>query len=246
MPIQAAAGLTDPGRHRDRNQDNYLIDIPKGIFIVSDGMGGHAAGGLASKLVVEVLPMLIVQEIGDEEDLTGPDVSERILGVVRDLSDRVREEGRSHPGFSEMGATVVCALIREGHALLVHMGDSRAYLFRQGRLEQQTTDHSIVQILIDNGDITPREAETHPARSQITRYVGMKGEPLPESASVRLRSGDRILLCSDGLTGMLPATAIETILAGHPDPENACRALVDAANRAGGRDNIAVVVVDLG
>ncbi|MDI7278161.1 MAG: SpoIIE family protein phosphatase, partial [Anaerolineae bacterium] len=142
------------------------------------------------------------------------------------------------------GATVAAAWLRGGQAHLAHMGDSRIYLYRQGRLSQQTEDHSVVALLLRSGEITPEEARRHPARHQITRHVGMEGEVYADVRTIQLEPGDRLLLCTDGLTGPLDDERVAALLAEHGDPEAACRALVAAANAAGGADNITALVVD--
>ncbi len=240
-----AAGVTDQGRVRRQNEDNYSLDSDTGLFIVSDGLGGHAAGELASKIIVEVLPELFQQHQDDFCDLSEPSSKARAGNILTELSKHLYAESRKHLNFAGMGATAVVACVRDPLALIAHMGDSRAYLFRRKRLIQLTTDHSIVQLLIDNGEITPEEAKTHPARSQITQYVGMAGESLPEVQTIQLQPDDRLLLCTDGLTGMLADTEIAAILSEHPEPENACHPLINGANDAGGKDNITVVIVKI-
>jgi len=131
------------------------------------------------------------------------------------------------------------------NALLAHMGDSRAYLLHDGKFQQRTHDHSLVQLLIDTGDITPQEAAEHPSRGQITRYVGMPGEALPEVLLIDIAAGDRLLLCTDGLTGMVPEQELCDIMLNQRTPRQACRALIAAANEAGGLDNITALVVDV-
>jgi len=140
-----------------------------------------------------------------------------------------------------MGATLVMALLTENRAHIAYMGDSRGYLFRDDGLTRLTNDHLVVEILLRNGEITPDEAEKHPARGLVTRYVGMDNEVYPDVRTIALSQGDRLLLCSDGLSGMIPDNVIAHILTTCSDSENACQALVDAA---GGRDNITSVVVD--
>ncbi len=240
-----AAGLTNQGRVRKQNEDNWFADPKQGLFIVSDGMGGHVAGELASRIVVEVLPPLLIQRLESIPNLSDPmAIIEIVLEALSELNDHVRDESGKHLGLSGMGATVVLALIRNTYALIAHVGDSRAYLLREGHLERLTKDHSLVQILIDAGELTPEDAITHPARSKITQYIGMKGDVLPEARIIDLLPDDRLLLCSDGLTGMVHDPAITELLLANPDPEKTCHALIETANIAGGRDNITVIVVD--
>jgi serine/threonine protein phosphatase PrpC len=237
-----ASALTDRGRVRQQNEDNWFADAHQGIFIVSDGMGGHAAGELASKAVVEVLPKILHQHLKEIQRFDDPEMTKRVLKMLSDLSAYVLQESRKYEHLSGMGATAVLALIQEAQALIAHLGDSRAYLFHQNKLTQLTTDHSLVQLLLDAGEITPEEAAIHPARSQITRYVGMKGEVIPAARMIEFVPGDRLLLCTDGLNRMLTDAAITQILREHPTPKDACRALIDEANAAGGEDNITVIV----
>lgn len=244
MGTISVAGLSDQGCVRKHNEDHWFADPDQGLFIVSDGMGGHLAGELASRIVVDILPLLLKQGTKDVQNLNEPEAVRRVLKALSDLSDHLRHESSKYVGFSGMGATVVFCLIRDTHALIAHMGDSRTYLLRKKHLEQLTTDHSIVQLLIDTGELTSEEAAIHPARSRVTRYIGMRGEPLPEVRVLEIIPGDRILLCTDGLTKMLVDSTIAGLLMANPDPEDACRALVDTANAAGGKDNITVVVVD--
>lgn len=244
LPVFRATGQTDRGQARQRNEDSYVIDIERGLFLVSDGMGGHAAGELASQIVADVLPTLLYERMQYVQDFADPASLQEILDCISTLSDHVRTESRKHPRFFGMGATVALALIREAGALIAHLGDSRVYLLRQRELKLLTRDHAIIQILLENGEITPEQAKTHPARSQITRYVGMEGEVLPEGQLIILEPGDRLLLCTDGVTNMISEQTITELLLAHPDPQNACHALIQAANAAGGHDNITVIVVN--
>ena len=238
-------GLTDQGLVRKQNEDNWAVDPGQGLFIVSDGMGGAFAGALASKIVVETLPVLLKKKMQGIPDMAMPDAAERLIAAIAELSDHVQTETKGEPGLAGMGATVVVALVRLPQVLIGHMGDSRAYLLRGGRLEQLTTDHSIMQLLIDQGEITPEEALAHPSRGQLTRAVGMEGEALPEVRAITLEPGDRLLLCTDGLTGMVSDEIISAILNRDLSPADMCKQLIAAANRAGGNDNITAVIINM-
>lgn len=252
-----AAGLTEVGKVRPQNQDRFVFALEDGLFIVSDGMGGQQAGELASRAVVEVLPRLVKRHLAEVGSGGPREVEIALRDAVLALSQQLRDETVHEDGLSGMGATVVLAVIRDCSspstrtaatvdrlAHIAHMGDSRAYLSRAGELEQLTDDHSIIGILLRNGEITLEEAEGHPAKGQLSRYVGMTGEVYPDVRTVAIQEGDRLLLCTDGLTGMLPSEVIAALLAKRPTPQTACDALVGAANAAGGEDNITAVVID--
>jgi PPM family protein phosphatase len=243
--VIAHAGLSDVGRVRQENEDHWFADPKMGLYLVADGMGGALAGGLASKAVAEVLPRLLRQKLEDIRRLDDPAATRQVLAALREMSNRLRKESRGKPSIDGLGSTVVLALVAQQQALVAHLGDSRAYLLHDRRLEQLTKDHSICQLLVDCGEITPEEARSHPARGQLTRFVGMCDGPLPEANAVELAPGDRLLLCSDGLSGMLGHDQLTDILNRQPGPLEACNALVAAANEAGGKDNITVVVVSV-
>jgi len=240
-------GLTDVGRVRQRNEDNWAAHPDRGIFLVADGMGGAARGDLASQIVADTLPTLLPQS---PEDLPEPRMEAMAQATgesLIQLSARVSREADSRPELRGMGSTVVLAWLSNLEAIIAHMGDSRAYVLRKGRLHPLTRDHSLVQMLVDFGEIELGEARTHPARNQITRCVGMPGEPMPEVAIVELEPRDLLILCSDGLTGMIEDAVIEGILTGcsaaDSPLEECARALVDAANNAGGHDNVTVLLI---
>jgi PPM family protein phosphatase len=237
------AGLSDRGRVRARNEDRWSVDVGLGLFIVSDGMGGRPAGEVASEVVVATLPTLVATHFGSAPDLAAWDATQRLGMALTELSADLREGSQDTPRLAGMGATAVVALVSHATALIAHVGDSRAYLWRERSLHRLTRDHSLAQELSDAGAITDQQAAEHPARGQLTRYIGMVGEVLPDARRITLRPADRLLLCSDGLTAMLDDARIQVILNDCPDPHHACRALVGAANDAGGTDNITVLVV---
>ena len=237
------AGLSDRGRVRARNEDRWSVDVDLGLFIVSDGMGGRPAGEVASELVVATLPTLVATHFGPAPDLVAQDAPQRLCLALTEFSADLRDGSRDTPRLAGMGATAVVALVSHATALIAHVGDSRAYLWREHSLHRLTRDHSLAQALVDAGAITDQQAADHPARGQLTRYIGMVGEALPDARRVTLRPDDRLLLCSDGLTAMLDDARIQAVLHGCPDPHHACRALVGAANDAGGTDNITVLVL---
>lgn len=239
------AGATHQGLVRERNEDHWRAVPELGLYIVSDGLGGEFAGALASQVVVEALPAMLRERMAGIEDLASPGARKQIKAVLTELSTQIHEQTHGEAGMEGMGATVVMALVRKGKALIAHMGDSRAYLLRLGRLKPLTKDHSVVRLLVDAGEISLEEAASHPARGQVTRSVGMEGEPLPEARVVAVRPGDRLLLCTDGLTGMVNDEEIQLVLGQEAQPQAACEALVQAALGNGGKDNVTVVVVDL-
>jgi len=243
MQDLSAASASDVGKVRAQNEDACLVDIEHGLFIVSDGMGGAQAGALASRIVVSVLPNLIKERLTRLKKPTTRTVCLSLRDAIVELSQQIHKESVHRIDLKGMGATIVLVLLRKRWAYLANMGDSRAYLFRDGRLTQLTDDHSIVGILLRHGDITPEEARKHPARGCLSRYIGMEGEVYPDVQTQALRTGDKLLLCSDGLSGMLTDTEITDLLLKHPDPQDRCQALVNAANAAGGKDNITVVIV---
>lgn len=239
-----AAGLSHRGRVRDHNEDALALLPEQGLFIVADGMGGHQAGETASKAVVTVLPKMIEQQRAAAAKGDLPSLSRTLRDAIAELSRLLRQQSAEQTGLAGMGSTVVLACIRGDAAVIAHMGDSRAYLLRRGKLKQLTDDHSLVGILLRQGEITPAEARVHPARSRISRYVGMQGDAQPEARTLKLLRGDRLLLCTDGLTGMVEDEAIASILTAESDPEAACAALIDAANKSGGNDNITAIILD--
>ena len=238
------AAETHVGKVRQENEDSFFADPEPRIFIVSDGMGGHRGGALASGIVVEDLPVMIENALDKLRVGTPRTVKSILEKAIAEQSKQLQLEGTSETGFRDMGATLVVALLRKGRCFVANIGDSRAYRFRKGRLVQLTRDHSVVSELIEKGHIEPEEAADHDAQGLITRYVGMDEKAHPHVHSFALKEADRILLCTDGLTDMVADEAIAAILKTKADPQTACKSLVAAANEAGGHDNVTTLVID--
>jgi serine/threonine protein phosphatase PrpC len=226
---------SDVGRVRQANEDSYLINDP--LFVVADGMGGHVAGDVASSTAVETI----------KEGSGGADGSDvkSLERLVQLANNRIWQRAQSDPELRGMGTTCTLLLIEGRLAYIAHVGDSRAYLLRQGHLSQLTEDHSLVGRMVREGRLSTEEAERHPQRSIVTRALGVDSEVAVDVLSVELEPRDRILLCSDGLTSMAETGAITDILKTAGDPQDAADRLVDLANEGGGEDNITVVVIDV-
>jgi protein phosphatase len=231
MSVGAYAAATDTGRKRRRNEDSYVIAPP--LFAVADGMGGAQAGEIASKLAAAAL------EDTDPGTLSGED---RVMSLIQEANRRVYERSNEDPSASGMGTTITVALVEDAGVTIGHVGDSRAYRYREGSIEQITEDHSLVNELMKSGKLSPEEAETHPQRSVITRALGTDPDVDVDSFTVETRTGDVFLLCSDGLTTMVDDDEILGMLERHHDDlDRATKSLVSAANRGGGEDNITVI-----
>ena len=240
--------LTHVGMKRSVNQDSYCAlagsDTPPGIdalLAVADGMGGHQAGDLASKIAIQGLVDDLL--IGDEGDSAVPAAGRhdsRLQRVVHQVNAEVHR-GASRLETRGMGSTLTAALLADSKAFIAHVGDSRAYLLRKGRLQQLTQDHSWVAEQVAKGVLTPEQAQEHPGRNVLTRALG--GAPTVEvdTLAVQLEEGDTLLLCSDGLHSLVTDEEIRRVLTAD-DPQRACQTLVNLANALGGDDNIAVVI----
>jgi protein phosphatase len=228
----AHACVSDRGRTHDGNQDRWFADPAQGLYLVADGMADERP----AQLVVDRLPGLLRRHLQGIADLADPRTGPAVQAALDELNDEAR-----HVDWS--GSTLVLALVRDRRALLAHLGDSRIYLLRQGKLDPLTRDHSALQELIDCGTLRAEEAARARFNGGPTRFIGMWGEPRADLRLIDLVPGDRLLLCSDGLTAMLRDDEVRAILAREPGPGEACRALVDAANAAGGEDNITALVL---
>jgi protein phosphatase len=228
------AVITDTGRKRRRNEDAYVCEPP--LFAIADGMGGAQAGEVASRLAAAALKESGAEAGGEQ----------RIVDLIQEANRRVYDRSSTDPNTSGMGTTITVALVEDGNVSFGHVGDSRAYLIRDGRLEQITEDHSLVNELLKSGKLSPEEAEAHPQRSVITRALGTDPDVDADTFTIQARKGDVFLLCSDGLTDMVSNETILTLVERHrQDMDDALRALVKAANRGGGEDNITVVAFEI-
>ena len=233
MRVVDYAIATHAGRVRRKNEDAYYAEPP--LFAVADGMGGALAGELASRIAVQALGEL--EEEGSDE--------ERLASTVRLANRRIAERATSDPRASGMGSTVTAALVGPRSVAFAHVGDSRAYLWRGGVLTRLSDDHSLVAEWVKAGALAPEEAALHPQRSVITRALGADWQVDVDTWTTPARTGDVILLCTDGLTGFVDEAAIASTLAENDDLDVVVHALVDAANAAGGEDNITAVAMRL-
>ena len=227
--------ITDTGRKRRRNEDAYVCEPP--LFAIADGMGGAQAGEVASRLAAAALKESGAKTLGGEE---------RISDLIQEANRRVYDRSSTDPNTSGMGTTITVALVENGNVAFGHVGDSRAYLIRDGRMEQVTEDHSLVNELMKSGKLSREEAETHPQRSVITRALGTDPDVDADTFTIEAKSGDVFLLCSDGLTDMVGEREIlELVELNREDIDAALKSLVKAANRSGGEDNITVVAFEI-
>jgi len=228
--IAEHASLTDVGRQRQSNEDSYLDREP--VFAVADGMGGARAGEVASRMAVEAFD--------DQGDGGSPE--DRLRHVATEANRRIYEMAQSDTEHAGMGTTLTAAMVTGREVAVGHVGDSRLYRLRGGKLERLTEDHSLVEELVRQGRLSPEEAENHPQRSIITRALGPEPDVDVETFTHTARDGDVYLICSDGLSGMVSEDDITAILERADSLDAAARELVEAANRAGGKDNITVVL----
>lgn len=232
--VARGAGMTHRGLVRERNEDSILTDPAGRLWAVADGMGGYGHGELASDIVIDSLETL------DEDDDPAAALATHLSEANRVMRARAAE-----PGMGAMGATVVALVIDRGRAHVAWVGDSRVYLFRAGHLRLLTRDHSVVQELVDHGAIRAEDAEHHPESHVVTRAVGGQDWLEVENLTLPLAPGDRLLLCSDGLTRVVHEPVIAAVLGAVPDRAEACRALLGEALAGGAPDNVSTIVVDI-
>jgi serine/threonine protein phosphatase PrpC len=242
---------SDVGRKRKGNEDSLVADPKQNLFVVADGMGGHAAGEVASRVAVDAICEFVALTAGDEE-ITWPfglddSISydgNRLKTAIRHANRRVLEATRERSEYEGMATTVAAVLLDGDTANLAHVGDSRIYLWSDGALQQLTSDHSWVNEQIQSGVISAEQARSHPLRNVVTRALGGRAELLVDVQARRLKAGESLLLCSDGLTTMITDEQIARILeASGSDLARAAEALIEAANEHGGEDNITVILI---
>lgn len=242
-PLLSSAALTHEGRVRPHNEDCVHADPATGLFIVADGMGGHKAGEVASALAITRMCEIIEAALADATSLTPEAAGELLEHAVQQANHTVYETARSDPRYSNMGTTLVGGLIRDQQIHIAHVGDSRLYRLRNDDLECITSDHSLVQEMVDRGLYTPEQADKAANRNIVTRALGLEPEVKIDRQQCPLKPSDMYLLCSDGLSDMIDGAKIALTLHQFGDNlEKAAQYLVDSANEAGGRDNISVVI----
>lgn len=256
-----SCGITDIGQRRQRNEDSYLVNDKLGLYIVADGMGGHAGGEFASKIAVSTVEEIIRGEDrskshvpddnymdakpiqSDEQRVEGLE-QERLKEAINRAGNMIVRRAYEEPELKGMGTTATVMLVVEDKAFFAHVGDSRAYCVRDGKIMQITEDHSLVHEQLKSGLITEEEARTHQLKNIITRSVGVQEEVEVDTIVWKIQSGDSYLLCSDGLSNMLEDLEIGDIVA-NQDVEQAARDLVDLANDRGGDDNITLILLKI-
>lgn len=241
-----AVGMSDIGKCRKNNEDAYYIsagdDPAENLYLVADGMGGLNAGEVASSSAIEAFLAHFWKEMKHAES---EDVLDLLTGAMAAANLEVYKKSNSAREYAEMGTTLVAAAIREDKVYVAHVGDSRAYLFRKREMLPLTTDHSYVMELVKLGNITKEEAATHPKRNVITRAVGIKETVEVDTNIHPLKKGDMVLLCSDGLSGMLKDEEMAKILNKRTTLEKKAAILVEEANKKGGHDNISLILVEI-
>lgn len=238
-----AYGISDKGKVRDHNEDAFVLDDSKGIYLVADGVGGQNAGEIASMIIAQVLPLMLSQKIAENLDDTSDRIEAIVKEVLEDLSQQIRNHSKINQALEGMASTVVFVIVRSQGVYVAHAGDSRAYLFRNGTMAQITTDHSLVAKLIEIGKITKEEARNHPAKHIVTSVLGQEEQLDTEIFFFKPQDGDYLLLCSDGLSDMVSDERICDIILKEKNVEELCSTLVTTALKSGGIDNITVILI---
>lgn len=233
---------SDVGKVRKNNEDSLLVDERQGIFIVADGLGGHQGGGVASHMAVEIVGDFLKDKIPscDKKE----DFYKLLMEAIFIANERIKLQAARDINLKGMGTTIVIALLHNDTLYISHVGDSRAYLIRQGNIKQLTEDHSVAVQMVKAGMITAEEARTHHLKHMITQALGISEYLAPGFEMLNLEKGDYILLCTDGLTDMLTDQEIlSSIIGCNGEPEKGCELLINEANKKGGKDNITVILL---
>ncbi|MCP4804354.1 MAG: Stp1/IreP family PP2C-type Ser/Thr phosphatase [Proteobacteria bacterium] len=243
-----SCGITDVGMKRTNNEDNYLVNDELNLFVCCDGMGGHVGGEYASAIAVNTVEEVLTT-IEQDPDVTLPDAEnpversrEKLRYAIRLAGKRIFEKAAAEPEYKGMGTTALALLLDSGNFYIAHVGDSRGYLLREGRIEQLTEDHSLVYQKVKEGVLTPEEAKTHKLRNIITRSLGYMEEVEVDLQVRAIRRGDKFMLCSDGLSNFVSTAEIGELLHRNA-PQQAARQLIQLACDRGGDDNITCVAV---
>lgn len=242
-----AVGLSDVGRMRTRNEDSFGIEEDLSLYVVADGMGGHGNGDIASRIAVQAVSDFVRENSQEPADAEGDQIgeSEMLSEAVREAHRSVLRAADTDRSLFGMGTTLVGMLVVDSEALVAHVGDSRVYRLRDDELERLTSDHSWVNEQVAAGHLSEEQARVHPLKSVVTRALGGESDYEADVQRLDLRSGDRFLICSDGLTTMLTDRDIGEHLTGDGSLEDTCRTLISASNERGGYDNITVVMLSV-
>ncbi len=244
------AGQTDVGRKRKHNEDSFQLVPEENLFIVCDGMGGHASGEVASQLAVDTIKKFYDETTQDpertwplKEDKNLDFPTNRLVTAVRLANYRVHEQAQTDPAYQGMGTTCVGLLFTDDRIVVAHVGDSRCYRIRNAEIEQITEDHSLLNDYKKMASLTPEEEANFPHKNIIVRALGMKEDVQVDTSEIEVQPGDVYLACSDGLSGeVTDKELLELVMSSLEDLETATESLIDAANNAGGKDNITVVL----
>ncbi len=240
-PTPWLCGVTDAGRRRRNNEDEYFLSADGKLWIVADGMGGHAAGEVASALTIEAIVTSLAAQDAEPEGVHAGDRLARAFAAAQDV---VSSRGQSDAGCFGMGSTAIAAIVDEEALNLCHIGDVRGYHWSRGQFRHVTNDHSLVWELVLSGILAPAEVRTHPQRARITQAIGPSRTINPEVSSLMLAHGDRVLICSDGLWEALADQDLRSIVGAEGSMRDLAVTLVDRANAAGGEDNITAVLYE--